>query len=92
MHNQCIDLIGNNLTPTSLSIRNDNIKVVKSIESKTGSLILGTQFHPEFYDDYGSNEQIYQRNKYIFEYYFNTCQSYLYKMEINKSIKNRKLS
>ena len=92
MHNQCIDLIGNNLTPTSLSIRNDNNKVVKSIESKTGSLILGTQFHPEFYNDYGSNERIHQRNKYIFEYYFKTCQSYLYKMEINKSIKNRKLS
>lgn len=88
LHNQCIELLGNHLTATSLSPRGDHILVYKSIESKMGSLVLGVQFHPEYYidEDFDHLSRFIRKNKYIFDYFFKTCGTYRNKKLLNAEI------
>lgn len=83
LHNQCIDILGENLTITSVSVRNPS--VIKSIESKSGSLVIGIQFHPEFYINLigKSGEKalkLLNDNKNLFKYFFKECYDYRNKM------------
>ncbi|WP_186644668.1 gamma-glutamyl-gamma-aminobutyrate hydrolase family protein [Fluviispira vulneris] len=94
LHRQCIEKLGDKLTVTSVSA--DNAYVVKSIETKMGSLVLGVQFHPEFYNgmkkfcrlNIQKSKELMFSNRQIFIYFFQTCQTYrnkkVYLKEVNK--------
>ncbi|APJ03381.1 gamma-glutamyl-gamma-aminobutyrate hydrolase family protein [Silvanigrella aquatica] len=92
LHRQCVDKLGDRLTVTSVSA--DNTYVVKSIETKMGSLVLGVQFHPEFYSgmkkfcrlNIQKSKELMFSNKNIFTYFFQTCQTYRNKQTYLKEI------
>jgi gamma-glutamyl-gamma-aminobutyrate hydrolase PuuD len=74
LHNQRIDILGKGLKITSLSSTNET--VTKSIETEAGALILGLQFHPEYYISKRKNYEFLVSNRKIFDYFFNYCSVY----------------
>ncbi len=81
LHNQYINKLGRGLINTSIA--KNNKFIVKSVETQVGSIVLGVQFHPEFYnepeymqissDQNNSNKEM---NRAIFDYFFKTFFTY----------------